>query len=166
MDFAIDFLKLDDCGQVNLNSFAKYSAMRDAFNQTGVPVALSCELHVTSAIGWLPHVCKMAVGFAMIPEVLAANNVMAYSAGPGGWNDLDPMIVGAGVSGQLSISEARSLFTLFAAVKAPLLLGSDPTRMGPEYLALVKNEEVIAVNQDALGVAAVAVAASDTVVDL
>ena len=37
--------------------------------------------------------------------------------------------------------------------------------MGPDYLDLVKNEEIIAVNQDALGVAAVAVAASDAMVD-
>ena len=43
---------------MNLNSFAKFSALRDAFNRTGKAVAFSCEPHVTSAIGWLPHVCN------------------------------------------------------------------------------------------------------------
>ena len=93
--------------------------------------------------------------------MLAANNVMAKNAGPGAWNDLDPVMIGAGIEGQLSVPEARSLFTLFAAVKAPLLLGSDPSRMGAEYLDIAKNAEVIAINQDPLGVAAVAVAASE-----
>tara|TARA_B110000208_G_scaffold4136_1_gene5458 strand:- start:181 stop:2292 length:2112 start_codon:yes stop_codon:yes gene_type:complete len=174
LDYGVDFIKVDDCGEVNLNSFAKFSALRDAFNRTGIAVAFSCEPHVTSAIGWLPHVCnqwrttsdncKLAVSFASIPAVLAANNVMAHNAGPGSWNDLDPVMIGAGIKGELSVPEARSLFTLFAVVKAPLLLGSDPSRMGPAYLEIVKNAEVIAVNQDALGAAAVAVAASKTMV--
>ena len=69
-------------------------------------------------------------------------------------------MIGAGVEGQLSVAEARAMFTLFAAVKSPLLLGSDPSRMGPEYLAIVKNAEIIQINQDRLGVAAFAVTAS------
>jgi hypothetical protein len=88
----------NSCGEVNLNSFAKYSALRDAFNRTGVSVAFSCEPHVTSAISWLPLVCnqwrttsdncKLAVDYSGLPRVLAENNVMAANAGPGGWNDL------------------------------------------------------------------------------
>ena len=58
------------------------------------------------------------------------------------------------------------MFTLYAAVKAPLLLGSDPSRMGKEYLDIAMNEEIIAVNQDSLGVAAYAVAASTEMVGL
>jgi hypothetical protein len=164
------------CGEVNLNSFAKYSALRDAFNRTGAAVAFSCEPHVTSAIGWLPFVCnqwrttsdncKLASDYSGLPTVLAANNIMAHNARPGAWNDLDPVMIGAGIEGQISVSEARSMFTLFAAVKAPLLLGSDPTRMGGDYLPIVKNSEMIAVNQDSAGVPAVAVWASAATVDL
>ena len=171
LDYGIDFIKVDNCGEVNLNSFAKYSALRDAFNRTGAAVAFSCEPHVTSAIGWLPEVCNqwrttsdncgLAVDYTGLPRVLAANNIMAANAGPGAWNDLDPVMIGAGIEGQLSVAEARATFTLFAAVKAPLLLGSDPSRMGAEYLDIVKNAEVLAVSQDSLGVAAVAVAVSD-----
>jgi hypothetical protein len=69
-------------------------------------------------------------------------------------NTKDPVMIGAGIEGQLSVAEARSMFTLFAAVKAPLLLGSDPSRMGEEYLPIVKNAEILAINQDSLGVAA------------
>ena len=74
-------------------------------------------------------------------------------------------MIGVGIEGQLSIAEARAMFTLYAAVKAPLLLGSDPSRMGPDYLAIVKNAEVLAVSQDSLGLAAVAVVASTTTID-
>ena len=80
------------CGEVNLNSFAKYSALRDAFNRTGAAVAFSCEPHVTSAIGWLPEVCnqwrttsdncRLAVDYSSLPRVLAANNIMAANARP------------------------------------------------------------------------------------
>eukprot|EP01047_Picozoa_sp_COSAG01_P014931 COSAG01_NODE_737_length_13945_cov_10.858082_7_plen_492_part_00 len=129
---------------------------------------------MTSAIGWLPAVCNqwrttsdncnLAVDYSSLPRVLAENNFMAANARPGSWNDLDPVMIGAGIEGQLSVAEARSMFTLFAAVKAPLLLGSNPSRMGSDYLAIVKNAELIAVSQDSLGVAAVAVAAADTTV--
>ena len=86
VEYGVDFIKVDDCGEVNLNSFAKYSALRDAFNRTGRAVSLSCEPHVTSAIGWLPEVCNqwrttsdncnLAVDYTMLPGVLAQNNWM------------------------------------------------------------------------------------------
>ena len=99
LGMGIDFIKVDNCGEVNLNSFAKYSALRDAFNRTGAPVAFSCEPHVTSAIGWLPEVCNqwrtssdncdLAYTYNALPAVLAANNFQQANAGPGAWNDLE-----------------------------------------------------------------------------
>jgi hypothetical protein len=171
----IDFIKVDNCGEVNLNSYAKYSAMRDAFNAsrqaaTDPAITYSCEPHVTSMIGWLPTVCNMwrttsdncktAFSFDLVVSVINGNNLMAWNARPGAWNDLDPVMVGTsksdGTQG-LSLAEARSLFTLYSIVKAPLLLGANPSLMPPEYLAIVGNEELIAVNQDPLGKAAVCV---------
>ncbi|CAG8527434.1 26011_t:CDS:2 [Gigaspora margarita] len=60
-------------------------------------------------------------------------------AGPGGWNDPDMLQIG---NGQLTLEEQRSHFSLWAALKAPLLLGFD---------AIALNEEIIAINQDPLG---------------
>ncbi len=43
-------------------------------------------------------------------------------------------------------------FSLWAISKAPLLIGCDVTNMSPATLATLSNPEVIAVNQDPLGV--------------
>jgi hypothetical protein len=174
-EMKIDFIKVDNCGEVNLNSYAKYSALRDAFNASrqaanDLPIVYSCEPHVTSMIGWLPTVCNMwrttsdncktAFNFSKVVSVVYQNNIMAANAMPGAWNDLDPVMVGTakkdGTQG-LTPAEARSVFTLYAVVKSPLLLGVDPSTMPAEYLAIVGNEELIACNQDPVGKAAVCV---------
>jgi hypothetical protein len=54
-------------------------------------------------------------------------------------------------NGGLLLSEERAHFALWAALKAPLILGCDLTRATPSTLLTVSNPEVIAVNQDALG---------------
>ena len=48
--------------------------------------------------------------------------------------------------------EYRTHFSLWAISKAPLLIGCDVTNMSPATLATLSNPEVIAVNQDPLGV--------------
>ena len=36
----VSYLKYDNCGEVNLNSYAKFSVMRDAINATGHSMVL------------------------------------------------------------------------------------------------------------------------------
>jgi alpha-galactosidase len=55
-------------------------------------------------------------------------------------------------NGQLTLAEQRSHFTLWSLVKAPLLLGNDLRNVSPEVIEIVSNKEVIALNQDLLGV--------------
>lgn len=52
----------------------------------------------------------------------------------------------------LNVPESRTHFILWCMVKSPLLLGCDVTKMEPEYMAIVNNTELIAINQDKLGV--------------
>jgi len=80
---------------------------------------------------------------------LDQNDKSAKYAGPGGWNDPDMLEVGNGV---LTFEESKSHFSLWALIKAPLLLGNDITKMSNETLSILTNEEVIAINQDPLGV--------------
>lgn len=49
-------------------------------------------------------------------------------------------------------AEYMSHFSLWAIAKAPLIIGSDVTEMSEATLATLTNKEVIAVNQDSLGV--------------
>ncbi|URE30799.1 alpha-galactosidase [Musa troglodytarum] len=73
------------------------------------------------------------------------NEVYAEHARPGGWNDPDMLEVG---NGGMSNDEYIVHFSLWAASKAPLLIGCDVRNLSKETLAILGNEEVIAVNQD------------------
>ncbi|MEV5386737.1 glycosyl hydrolase family 28 protein [Streptomyces sp. NPDC052721] len=73
-------------------------------------------------------------------------------AGPGGWNDLDSLEIGNGDQVGLTADQRRSHFTLWAMAAAPLLLGTDLTRLDPVDKAMLTNDRLIGVDQD--GVAA------------
>lgn len=75
---------------------------------------------------------------------------LAKYAGPGGWNDPDILEVG---NGDLTLNEQRSHFALWALLKAPLMVGADLSKLPAEGYKILLAEEVIAVNQDKLGVA-------------
>jgi alpha-galactosidase len=81
-------------------------------------------------------------------------------SGPGHWNDPDMLEIGTRENKQpgLTPDEEYTHMTLWCLVCSPLLLGNDLTHMSPFTLNLLENDEVIAVNQDALGDQAVAVA--------
>ena len=84
-------------------------------------------------------------------------------AGPGGWNDPDMLVVGWLGWGpnirptRLTKHEQVTHITLWAMLAAPLLLGCDLTRIDDFTTRLICNPEVIAVDQDQLGKAAVRV---------
>ena len=52
----------------------------------------------------------------------------------------------------MSTEEYRSHFSIWALAKAPLLIGCDVRSISGDALEILGNSEVIAVNQDALGV--------------
>lgn len=52
----------------------------------------------------------------------------------------------------LSYDEAKAQLALWAIMASPLLMSNDLRQIKPEFLALLKNEEVIKVNQDSLGI--------------
>ena len=57
-------------------------------------------------------------------------------------------------NGGLTHMEERTHFALWSILKAPLLIGADLDKISQESLDILKNSEVIAVNQDPLGVQA------------
>jgi alpha-galactosidase len=57
----------------------------------------------------------------------------------------------------MTSSEAQAQFSLWAIVAAPLILGSDPRALAPETIRMLENRQVIAVDQDPLGIQGTAV---------
>lgn len=68
-------------------------------------------------------------------------------AGPGHWNDLDSIMVGNGPANGLTPDERQTMLTLWSIESAPLLLGTDLTKLDAFDLTLLTNPEVIAVDQ-------------------
>jgi alpha-galactosidase len=73
---------------------------------------------------------------------------LAQWAGPGHWNDADMFEIG---NGGLTPTEEQSQFTLWAEMASPLLLSTDLTKLTPAQVAIVANQDVVAVDQDRLG---------------
>lgn len=57
----------------------------------------------------------------------------------------------------LTIAEQKSHFALWCFYKAPLILGNDFTNTGAQFLAIISNPGLIAINQDAYAKQAVCV---------
>ena len=85
-----------------------------------------------------------------ITDFFARNfsNIIVRAAGPGHFNDPDMLVVG---NPGLSLSEQRAQFALWAVLAAPLYISADLRSISQDSLAILKNEEVIAINQDPLG---------------
>ena len=69
-------------------------------------------------------------------------------AGPSHWNDPDMLEVG---NGGMTTTEYRAHFSLWAILAAPLIAGNDLRDMKPEIREILTQKEVIAVDQDPLG---------------
>ncbi len=159
--------RYDDCDEV-LDS---YPAMRDALNATGRHIYYS--IHGVNGAAAVP----LANCWRTTPDInntwasmlqrAVWNDGLAGIAGPGSFNDPDMLEVGnfyhggngsdddgGGGGDTLGLAEARTHFSLWCAMKAPLLIGTDVTIAPPEVLAILGNAEAIAVNQDPLGVQA------------
>ena len=77
-------------------------------------------------------------------------------AGPGHWNDPDMLVVGKLGWGKLrptrlTPNEQYTHISLWCLLASPLLIGCDMSQLDDFTLSLLSNDEVLAVDQDALG---------------
>ncbi|KAH9306868.1 hypothetical protein KI387_011272, partial [Taxus chinensis] len=156
-EWGVDYLKYDNCNTDGSKPEVRYPVMRDALLKTGRPIVYSlCEWGRDHPAQWADKVGHswrttqdINNSWISISSRADQNNKWAKYAGPGGWNDPDMLEVG---NGNVTREEYRSHFSLWALMKAPLLIGCDVRSMTPGTLAILGNAEVIAVNQDPLGV--------------
>ena len=157
--WGVDYLKYDHCAASGLGGFA---TMRDALRATGRPIFYS--INPGDSTGCPPNTCSIAlpmianmwrIGFdinaswsSMIGLVDQDADLYSY-AGPGHWNDPDMLEVG---KSPLTDTESRTHFSLWAILAAPLIAGNDLRSMSATTTATLTNGEVIAVDQDPLGV--------------
>jgi alpha-galactosidase len=162
--WGVDYLKYDWCSTSTQNQQASYSIMRDALVKSGRPMVFSlCEWGSSKPWLWARDVghlwrttgdiqdcwdCKRDWGGMGFVHILDLQNGLESYAGPGHWNDPDMLEVG---NGGMTTTEYRSHFSLWCILAAPLIAGNDVRNMSPEIAEILKNKEVIAVDQDRLG---------------
>ncbi|GJP34362.1 hypothetical protein CLOM_g18813 [Closterium sp. NIES-68] len=158
-EWGVDYLKYDNCYNDGTPNKLRYTVMRNALEATGRDIFFSmCEWGQDDPALWAYDVADswrttVDIGdtWRSMIRIADLNNKWAKYAKPGGWNDPDMLQVG---NGGMRESEYRVHFSLWAIMKAPLLIGCDLSRVSNATLRILGNDEVIAVNQDRLGVQA------------
>ncbi|HTY88266.1 MAG TPA: glycoside hydrolase family 27 protein [Candidatus Acidoferrum sp.] len=165
--WGVDYLKYDWCGCEDLNPKGAYTTMRDALYAAGRPMVFSiCEWGNGKPWEWAPKIghlwrttgdiypcfdCKQDHGTWYswgILQILDMQKGLREAAGPGHWNDPDMLEVGNG----MSVNEDRAHFSLWCMLAAPLIAGNDLRQMPPAVSAILTDRDVIAVDQDKLGI--------------
>lgn len=96
-------------------------------------------------------------------QIAFSQDRWAPFSGPGHWNDPDMLVIGTVSLSQpmhythLTADEQFTHVTMWSLLSAPLLIGCDMEKLDAFTLSLLTNDEVLAVNQDALGKGAVKV---------
>ena len=80
------------------------------------------------------------------------DDMEAYGA-PGCFNDMDMLVVGMNGAGNVanggcSVNEYKTHFSLWAMMNSPLFIGADLSKLDADNLAILKNKDIIAINQD------------------
>ncbi len=163
-DWGVDYLKYDWCWTGVRNAEEAYSLMADALRSTGRDIVFSiCEWGKNQPWEWGPKIgnlwrttsdirngwagrIKYQIGMV---DIVDLNEPLYGRAGPGHWNDPDMLQVG---NGGLTDTEERSHLSLWALMAAPLMAGNDIENMDARVKAILLNREVIAIDQDSLGV--------------
>lgn len=176
-EWGIDYLKYDWCGAgwstsgnprkpgnpaglglPDAEMPALYKLMGDALKATGRPIVYSiCQYGRYNVGTWGDSVGgnlwrtsgDISDHFSSMVSQIEPNSRWAEYAGPGRWNDPDMLEVG---NGGMTNTEYKAHFSMWAIMAAPLIAGNDLRNMSQETIEILTNKEVIAVDQDPLGI--------------
>ena len=160
-----DFIKVDFCGgtawqnnqMLSLDPQSRYTAIREAIDATGrKDVRLNvCRWDYPG--NWVRDVATswrishdISSRWSSLKSIIGQSLYLSAYAGGGHYNDMDMLEVGR----TLTREEDKTHFGLWCIMSSPLLIGCDLTTIKPETMDLLKNGELIALNQDPLGLQA------------
>ncbi len=160
--WGVDYIKVDWCGIEYLDTKTQYEKWRRAIEKTGRPIVLSIAIADIEKIDnnevwkWgrgIGHLWRTARDvldyWPDVLRVLDRNAQYAQYSGPHGWNDADMLQVG---NGGMTDEEYKSHFSMWAMMASPLMAGNDVRSMEPRIKKILTNYEVIAIDQDPLGI--------------
>lgn len=169
-----DFIKIDDCGfrshknyqRRGMDTEERFRCIHDAMVRAG---ASNVRLNVCRkgypgkwvydvASSW--RISKdIHPTWSSVKKIIGLNLYLSAYARHGCYNDMDMLEVGRGMTDE----EDQTHFGMWCIMSSPLLIGCDMTTMSPQTLALLKNTDLIALDQDTLGLQAQVVDCVDSV---
>jgi hypothetical protein len=171
--WGIDYLKYDWCSysdiapkEPSLADYKKpYEVMRSALTATGRDIIYSlCQYGMGDVWKWGSALGAnswrttgdITDNWASMSGIGFKQDVCAPYTEPGHFNDPDMLVVGRVGWGpslhdtRLSPDEQYTHISLWSLLSAPLLIGCDMSRLDDFTLNLLTNDEVLAIDQDAL----------------
>jgi len=173
--WGVDYLKYDWCSYSDIvkdddtataHFIQPYSVMQQALAAQKRDIYYSlCQYGMKNVEQWGPSVNAQSWRTTGdIEDTWPSLKYIGFSqaalykyAMPGHWNDPDMMIIGMVGWGEnlhptrLTPYEQYTHVSLWSLLSAPLLIGCDISKLDKFTLNLLTNDEVIAINQDALG---------------
>lgn len=176
-EWDFDFIKIDYCGGMHarLDEKARYSEIRrvvDSVANKHVSINV-CRWAYPGT--WVENVGDswrttgdVRPNWASVKDIIDRNLYMSAYARNGHYNDMDMLVIGyegnrSGLGGKtadditedyLLPDEEDAHFGMWCIMSSPLLIGCKIEGIPERSLQLLKNEELIAVNQDPLGLQA------------
>ncbi|XP_030379086.1 alpha-N-acetylgalactosaminidase [Scaptodrosophila lebanonensis] len=163
----VDYVKLDGCYANISDMAAGYPEFGRLLNRTGRPMVYSCswpayqeeEGQVPDYESLKEH-CNLWRNWNDIDDSLeSVMQIIDYfgknqdriqpHAGPGHWNDPDMLILG---NYGLSYDQSKLQMAIWAVLAAPLIMSNDLAVVRPEIKEILQNRDIIAVDQDPLGI--------------
>ena len=152
--WGIDLLKYDNCNNQGRPTVERYKKMGDALKATGRQIVYSiCNWGEDSPWVFGPQVGgdywrttgDISDNWNSAMGLLDQQAGLEPFARKGAYNDPDMLEVG---NGGMTTTEYISHFSLWSLLSSPLLLGNDLRSMNSTTLGIIRNKDVIDVNQD------------------
>ncbi|MBP3774118.1 MAG: alpha-galactosidase [Bacteroidaceae bacterium] len=158
-DWNFDFIKVDYCGGRHLkqDERIRYTAISNAIKNTKRPDAQFNVCRWAYPGTWISDVATswrttgdIRSEWASVKKIIKENLYLSAFTGGGHYNDMDMLEIGR----TLGQDEEITHMVMWCELSSPLLIGCDLTKVPEFSLNLMKNRELIAVNQDVLGLSA------------
>ena len=171
-EWGFDFIKIDYCGghRMQADEQQMYTNIRRVIDRVAThPVELNiCRWDYPGT--WVSDVSAswrisgdIRPKWSFIKMIVEKNMYLSSYAGGGHYNDMDMLALGYNLKPSpfddnhplgLTFEEEEAHFALWCIFSSPLLLGCDIRYIPEETMRIITNPELIAVNQDPLGLQA------------
>ena len=160
-ELGFDFIKVDFCGgsyfhnedHLVLDEKERYTAIAQAIKNTGRTDVRMNACRWAYPGTWVDDAAfswrttgDINCSWESVKGILAENLYLSAYCSEGHYNDMDMLEVGR----SLTYEEDKTHFGMWCIMNSPLLIGCDLSSMNTKTLLLLRNKELIALNQDPL----------------